>query len=81
MPIYEYECRGCRHRFEQVVLPASTPTCPSCQGQNLERMLSIFSASSETTRASNLSAARRKNAKVNRDKQIAEHEAFHHHDD
>ena len=81
MPIYEYECLECGHRFEQVVLPASTPACPACQGQHLKRLLSLFSVSSEATKASHLSAARQKNAKVNRDKQVAEHEAFHHHDD
>lgn len=80
MPIYEYHCRACGHRFEQVVLPATTPTCPSCQGHDLERLLSLFSVSSEATRTSNLSSARRQHAKIQRDKQVAEHEAFHHHD-
>ena len=79
MPIYEYECRGCGHRFEQVVRGPSAPACPACQGQDLERLLSLFAVSSESTRSANLSSARRQAAGTRRDKLHAEHEAFHHH--
>jgi len=58
---------------------ASTPACPDCQGRDVERLLSLFAVSSETTRQANLKSARRQNAKIQRDKQIAEHEAIHHH--
>ena len=60
---------------------SSAPSCPACQGQNLERLLSMFAVSSEHTRKSNLETARRRNAKTQRDKQIAEHEQAHHHHD
>ena len=81
MPLYEFECRGCGHVFETLVRDSSTPSCPACQGQNLERLLSMFAVSSEHTRRSNLDAARRRNAKTQRDKQIAEQEQAHHHHD
>ncbi|MEZ4236555.1 MAG: zinc ribbon domain-containing protein [Myxococcota bacterium] len=31
MPIYEYECTSCGHRFEQLVrIGADAPPCPEC---------------------------------------------------
>lgn len=79
MPLYEFECRGCGHRFEALVRGSSTPSCPACEGDNVERLLSMFAVSSENTRRSALNSARRQNAKSQRDKQIAEHEEAHRH--
>ena len=81
MPIYEYECRGCGHRFEALVRGSVVPACPSCQEQDLEHLLSLFAVSSEGTRQSNLQAAKKKNAKTARDKRMAEyeHEKEHRH--
>lgn len=43
MPLYEFQCKGCGHEFEDLVLGAATPVCPSCNGRQLERLLSVFS--------------------------------------
>ncbi len=34
MPLYEYECRSCRHRFERIQKFSDPPVkkCPSCRG-------------------------------------------------
>src|SRR5262245_2549595 len=51
MPIYEYECSGCGHRFEYLVLPSSpTPECPECQHKDLKRLISLCAVSSESSR-------------------------------
>ena len=42
MPLYEFQCKGCGHEFEDLVLGSSRPVCPSCNGQRLERLLSVF---------------------------------------
>jgi putative FmdB family regulatory protein len=42
MPIYEYECRQCRKRFEVIVQGASRPHCPTCGGRSLEKQPSVF---------------------------------------
>ena len=42
MPIYEYECRDCRHDFELLVHAATTPVCPACDSISLRKRLSAF---------------------------------------
>ena len=79
MPIYEYRCRACGHQFEALVRANDTPVCESCQSTELERLLSMFAVSSESTRQSSLSLARKKNKKVLRDKAIADQEEIDHH--
>jgi putative FmdB family regulatory protein len=79
MPIYEYRCRACGHGFEALVLAGTTAACPECRSQDLEQQISLFAVSSESTRQSNLTSARRENAKTLRDKKIAEHEQERHH--
>ena len=82
MPIYEYECRQCGHRFEYLVL-RTTPAaeCPSCRGQDLTQLISRCSMSSESTRQANLSAAHKKAAGVHKEKQHEDHKHLHDHFD
>ncbi len=42
MPLYEYECRGCGHRFEFLTRHGQAPACPSCHGEDLQKLLSVF---------------------------------------
>ncbi|NLZ60604.1 MAG: zinc ribbon domain-containing protein [Lentisphaerae bacterium] len=46
MPIYEYKCKICGHQFSHLHkrLGESAPPCPSCQGEQIEKLLSSFSA-------------------------------------
>jgi putative FmdB family regulatory protein len=49
MPLYEYQCRSCTHRFEELVRASDgAPPCPSCQGTDLEKLLSAFAVSTGT---------------------------------
>jgi putative FmdB family regulatory protein len=81
MPIYEYRCRACGHEFEQLVLASVIPACPECQSRTLERLLSGFAVSSDNTRKSHLSSARRRLARSpdSRDKNLAEAESSYEH--
>ena len=82
MPIYEYECRGCGHQFEFLVLPSSpAPECPSCHAKDLQKLISLCAVSSEHTRQSHLTSERKKNSKITKDKQYEEHKALHEHHD
>ena len=74
MPIYEYECKACGHEFEQLIRTGDVPRCPSCKGQDLTRLLSLSSVSSEHTRTLNFNKARSAAKLVQRDKDVAQAE-------
>jgi putative FmdB family regulatory protein len=42
MPLFEYTCRDCGHRFEALVLGSRQPVCPSCSSASLEKLYSTF---------------------------------------
>lgn len=42
MPIYEYRCTRCEHRFEALVFGGRQPSCPACQATALEKQISTF---------------------------------------
>jgi putative FmdB family regulatory protein len=45
MPIYEYQCGACGHRFEewQKITEAPVKTCPKCKAKKVERLISATS--------------------------------------
>jgi putative FmdB family regulatory protein len=81
MPIYEYECRSCGHRFERLLRPPAPldgiHRCPSCTDENVERLLSPFAVSSAQTRHTSLQRARKLAEKEQREKKAAQ--AIHDH--
>jgi putative FmdB family regulatory protein len=81
MPIYEYECRGCKHQFEAIVRTGDTPACPECRSSDLERLVSLFAVDSGDSRRLSLAAARKQHAKTTKEKAHAEaeYERKHHH--
>ncbi len=42
MPIYEYECQACAHRFEEWQKMSDKPikTCPKCKARKVEKLIS-----------------------------------------
>lgn len=41
MPLYEYQCRACGKRFEELVSASGpAPACPACQSPDVARILS-----------------------------------------
>ncbi len=81
MPIFEYECRGCGEQFEMLVLASTVPACPSCQGQDLEKLLSGFAVSSPEMTQARVQKARQasRQSRNFKDKQIAEVEHIREH--
>ena len=75
MPIFEFECRGCRHQFEHLSLPGSTatPVCPECGGSDLERLQSGFAVNSAEISHTRVETARKQIArsKDTKDRQVA----------
>lgn len=82
MPIYEYLCKGCRHRFEYLLLPSSLAAkCPVCACPDLEQLISSCAVHSESTTQANLSAAHRKAAANRGQRQRDQHQSLHEHFD
>ncbi len=82
MPIYEYQCRQCGHRFEHLVLRTSPAAeCPACRNRDLEQLISLSAMSSEASREANLSAAHKKAGAAYKEKQHDEHKRLHQHFD
>lgn len=47
MPLYEFYCPDCGNEFEKKMRfdqAAERPACPTCQGGNTKKKLSLFSA-------------------------------------
>ena len=47
MPLYEYVCESCDHRFEAMQALSTKPedtTCPKCQMANSRRIMSSFAS-------------------------------------
>lgn len=51
MPIYEYACRDCGERFEALVIGSVPASCPACQGDRLEKLLSVFAVGASSGRS------------------------------
>ena len=81
MPIYEFECLDCRHRFEQLIIHSTTAECPSCHGRNLERLISMFAVDSEGTRSSARKDGQRRSGQLTRERNDAEIAYHKKHDD
>ena len=54
MPLYEFECRGCGKHFEHLTRGDRSPACPACAGTDLQKLLSVFAAHSDSPSKSTL---------------------------
>ena len=52
MPIFEYICQECQHRFEAIVLGHKKAACPKCESKRLDQQLSSFAVGGEKAQAS-----------------------------
>jgi putative FmdB family regulatory protein len=42
MPIFEYSCQSCGHRFEHLTRAGRDAVCPACDSTTLDKQLSTF---------------------------------------
>jgi len=80
MPIYEYSCRSCGHDFEALVRASKTPTCPTCQSDDLERRFSMPVVRSEATRAVSSRDAKQRDTRLAAERVHAQREYERNHD-
>jgi putative FmdB family regulatory protein len=48
MPIFEYVCRECDHRFEALIYGKEKAACPKCHTTKLALQLSLFAVSAKS---------------------------------
>jgi len=51
MPLREFACDVCRHRFEELVSEGERPVCPVCGSAKLTRRFSAFAVATSAGRA------------------------------
>jgi len=79
VPLFEYRCRTCEIEFEALVRGTDRPTCPSCAGTDLDRLLSLFSVDSDGTRAAARQSSLPRSRKTQLDKEVGEREEYERH--
>jgi len=42
MPIHEFACKSCGHRFEELLFGSEQAVCPKCKGHQLDKLMSVF---------------------------------------
>ena len=61
MPMYDYHCKNCGEKFEELVFSSSTPdeeiTCPNCKENQAERLLSAPMVSTSGSSSSSTSSS------------------------
>jgi putative FmdB family regulatory protein len=76
MPIYDYTCKRCGHRFEQLVNRDEAPACPACGAARPEREFpTSATVSTVRMRERSLAVARGKAGAVKKEKDHA-HAAY-----
>jgi len=80
MPIYDYSCRACGHKFEALVRRQTVPACPECKGEDLERLLSLPAVRSESSKQLALRGARKRDAGQAKEREHAQREYERNHD-
>jgi putative FmdB family regulatory protein len=73
MPLYDFKCRACGNRFDELVRLGETPECPKCGNGATERLFSASAGvSTERSRKRTAGVARRAAGKVKREKDHAQ---------
>ncbi|HEY3516284.1 MAG TPA: zinc ribbon domain-containing protein [Gammaproteobacteria bacterium] len=73
MPLYEFKCRACGHRFDELVRLGETPAGPKCADAAPERLFSASAGvSTERSRKRAAGVARRAASKIKREKDHAQ---------
>jgi putative FmdB family regulatory protein len=49
VPIFEYICRQCHHRFETIVRGDRPAACPECRSDALDKQHSVFAVAARSS--------------------------------
>jgi putative FmdB family regulatory protein len=73
MPLYDFKCRQCGKKFEELVKLGETPECPKCGAADPERLFAATAGiSTSTTRDRSTKVGRAKARGIKREKDHAD---------
>ncbi|MEX2466841.1 MAG: zinc ribbon domain-containing protein [Gemmatimonadota bacterium] len=75
IPIYEYACQACGHRFEQFVRGtdrSSDLSCPECESSKVERLISTPAVKSSGTHDRAMQAAKKRDVAQGKERMHAQ---------
>ena len=78
MPIYDFSCKACSHKFEALVRK-NTPACPECASEDLEKLVSLPVVRSAGSHAKTMAQAKKQELRTAAEKNHAQrqYEASH----
>lgn len=80
MPIYDFQCKRCKRRFEALVKINASTKCPECGAAKPERLFTpMASVSTTTTREKALASGRSKAGAQKKEKDRAHQEYMRKH--
>lgn len=56
MPMYDFECQACQHRWEQMAKSGEVPPCPECGAADVEKILSFGTYKAATPASGSMEA-------------------------
>jgi len=68
VPLFDYSCTECGHQFEALVRGSEKPKCKECGSEELERLMSLPTVKSESTRSLARNAAKKRDAAQGKDR-------------
>jgi putative FmdB family regulatory protein len=75
MPLYDFKCRKCGKKFEELVRVGGTADCPKCGAGDAERLFSMTAGvSTDKTRKRTTAIARRRAGAVKKEQDHAQRE-------
>jgi putative FmdB family regulatory protein len=80
MPLFDFNCRSCKHSFEALVLKRA-PKCPQCGSEDLEKLLSMPVVHSDGTHARVMASAKQAEKKTAAEREHAQRQYEASHDD
>jgi len=60
MPMFDYVCGGCAHRFELLMRSRDVAQCGACGSLDVEKLLSVPALKTSSTRGLAMQAAKRR---------------------
>jgi len=79
MPMFDFSCQGCETTFEQLVRTGDIVRCPACNSEHVDKLLSLPSLKTSSTRGLAMQAAKRRDKAQATDRvfEQAKYEATH----